>query len=175
MKKELFDRFKTNNEIISIYVDLEDINAVDTGFVYEVNFDYLILYNLSKKCMYDGLKLFRLKDIFRVDYDTDYESFFKNDDANEKKLECDIVINNDFILSFLKHSKDNHKVISVCIEIAPNTGITGIAEEYDENILVLNMYNEDGTCEGKTCVNINNISSIHLDTNYENKINQLIN
>lgn len=175
MKKEIFDRFKTNNEIISIYVDLEDINAVDTGFVYEVNCDYLILCNLSKKCIYDGLKLFRLKDIFRVDYDTEYESFFKKWGTNGKKLECDIAINNDFILSFLKYSKDNHKVISVCIEVDPNTGITGIVDEYNEDIVVLNMYTEDAENEGKTCVNINDISSIHLDTNYEKKINQLIN
>lgn len=175
MKKEIFDRFKTNNEIISIYVDLEDINAVDTGFVYEVNRDYLILCNLSKKCIYDGLKLFRLKDIFRVDYDTKYEQLFRTEGNDKVKSGCDIVINDDFILSFLKHSKDNHEVISVCIEVVPNTGITGIVEEYSEDTVVLGMYNEDGEYEGKTCININDISNIHLDTNYERKINQLIN
>ena len=175
MKKEIFNRFKADNEIISIYVDLEDINAVDTGFVYEVNQDYLILCNLSEKSMYDGLKLFRLKDIFRVDYGTDYEKLFKKEDTNQKQLECNVDINNDFILSFLKYSKNNHKVISVCIEVAPNTAIVGMVHEYNKDIVVLDMYNEDGYNEGKTCININDISSIHLNTNYEEKVNELIN
>lgn len=174
MKKAMFEKFKKNNEIISIYVDLEDINAVYTGYVYDVDENYLVLYNLAEKGIYDGHILFRLKDIFRVDYDTEYESFFKNENNNEASLECDVVINDNFMLSFLKYSKENYKAISICIEEVPNTTITGICEEYDD-IVCLSMFDEYGNYEGKTCININDVSRVYLDTDYEKTVNQLIN
>lgn len=174
MKKEVFNKFKNNSEIISIYQDIEYMDAVNTGLVYDVDEDYLILYNLTKDGMYDGLILFRLEDIFRVDFDGKYEKLFKKGVSADLKLEYSFNTDNDFIMEFLRHSKDNHKVISICIEDFPNTAISCIVEEFDDDIVLLAVYNEYGEYDCKSYINASDICSIYLDTDYEKGVNQLI-
>ena len=175
MKKEVFSRFKDDNELISIYQDIEDMDAVDTGLVYDVNEDHLILYKLSKDGNFDGLLLLKLEDIFRFDFDGKYEKLFKYSKTIDLRTNYDFDTNNDFIIEFLKHSKDNRKVISICIEDFPDTGISCIVEEWNDDVALLSVYNEYGEYDCKTYISIDNISSIYLDTGYEKEIDQLIN
>ena len=165
-----------NKKISSFYCNPDDCDAHYTGFVERFNDSEILIAHITPNGYYDGYVLKRISDIYRVDYDGEYEKKIEKlyTLRAQKHSRIDTCEKNNGALLFavLDYAKDNNLVVSLDFE---DSHISGLINCYNDTIVKLCSINDNGKKDGLAIVKLDNILSIDLDTEYEQNLNILIN
>ena len=125
---ELIRTLIQRGAIASIYCDSNDDNAHLTGFIVACDDVDLLIAHISPHGLYDGYILIHLQDIFRIDFDGDYEHRIKT--LYEAKKQSHRMV------AVLK--KANGTLRNTLLEFAKEQSLV-VAFEFDESLLSGNI------------------------------------
>ena len=162
----------TNKKVSSFYYDVNQPLVHLTGYISAFNDVELLIEHISIHGNYDGFILKRIEDIFRIDYNGEYEKKIWNLYRIKKQLhkKINILDKNDILSSVLDFCIDNKYIISLEFD---ESCISGFVKSYNKNYINLSIVNEYGIINGETIVDLNQIVSIAVDTDDEQDIKLL--
>ena len=159
-----------NKTIASFYCNPDDCTAHYTGFVEKFNENEILIAHISPNGYYDGYILRHIDDVYRIDYDSDYENkiaklyCFRN---QQHKL-IDTFEDDDMIICpLLDYAKKYNLVVTLEFE---DNSISGFINGYSGDVVCINCLNESGIENGISTVNLDDIEAICVDTEDEQNI-----
>ena len=122
--------------------------------------------HISRNGYYDGYILRRTDDVYRIDYDGEYEKkigvLYKVKEQKHKAV--DIKNDESLFLATLRFAKENSFVVSLVF----NNGCrAGLIKNYNDDIIQLYSLNDNGAEDGFAVVKTTEILAIEVDTDYE--------
>ncbi|MCM1365313.1 MAG: hypothetical protein NC122_00190 [Faecalibacterium sp.] len=169
---ETIERCFKDRKIVSFYFNKEDNCTHLTGFIYAYNENELLVAHITPRGEYDGFILNQMSNLYKIEYDGDYEKKILNLYCLKRQSHPCIEIRGDSILfSLLDFTKDNNHLISVDL----NTDkITGFVKSYDD-FITLNMVDDYGRNNGVAVVSIDEVITFSCDTSDEQDLSLLLN
>lgn len=161
-----------NRKIANFYFN-KDKNCVHlTGYVCCYNEDELLLAHITSRGEYDGFILNKTENLYRVDYDGEYEKKIGKLYNFKKQIHPTVTGDKDGILyPLLMFADENQYYISLELQ---NDKITGIINSYDDYIY-LSTVDDFGYNSGITAVDIDEIVTFSVDTDNEQDLKILHN
>ncbi len=162
--KDILTYCLENKRIISIYSDKDNTDLHLTGYVVSINDKEILISHITSYGEYDGFILQHLDNIYRVDYDGEYEKkiekLYKLKKQYSKVPDLDIYGKSLFcnLIDFAKH---NNKIIT--LEFQDNI-LSGFVCDNNIGIISIDIVNEFGKKEGKAVISINEILTVAVDT-----------
>jgi len=156
---------KKEKKLVEIYTDKNNPDSFCFGFIIGFDSDFIFINAVSCHGETDGLTIRRLKDIYRVEYDGDYEKrLAKLFNLKKQAFDCYPVLNDlntllktviedKVILTITTGDFENHIVVAGIIEKVVNNKIyfreikndcqSGIAVFATEDIYDINCFSKD--------------------------------
>lgn len=151
-------------KLASYYFNKEDNCVHLTGFVYAYNDNELLVAHITPRGEYDGFVLNKIENLYRVDYDGNYEKKIQQLYYLKKQthpiIQCD---KNEIVVSLLEFAYENEYLVTLELE---NDSVTGYVDDY-EDCVSLQVLNDNGDKNGKCIIDINEIVTFSCDTDYE--------
>lgn len=163
-----------NNKIGSFYFNKEDNTVHLTGYVSYYNESELLIAHINQRGEYDGYILNKIDDLYRIDYDGEYEKKIEDLFLLKKQFHPIFACKNPnegLLTPLLEFSKKNKLLISADMY---NNTITGFVKRYSYDTIEFKTVNENGICNGCTVINIDEVITFSIDTDYEQDINLLL-
>ena len=110
--KQLLEKFKQEKKVVSIYNDSADTGNCWTGFVNEVDDDYVLLINITEHGVYDGVTLLVLDEIINIEEGSMYEKRVQRlyELRNQKYNKLSIEAMDDLLEGMLNYAKEKEKL-----------------------------------------------------------------
>lgn len=161
---KIIEKCFEEHKVASFYFDKEDNCVHLTGIVHQHNEDELLIAHITPRGEYDGFILNKIGNLYRIDYEGEYENKIQRLYQLKAQAHPTVVCNEDGILfSLLKFARENQRLVSLEL----NTDkVTGIVKKYD-NFVQLQVINENGIKNGRCIIAIDEIVTISCDTDYE--------
>lgn len=154
-----------NHVMASFYFNRDDNLTHLTGFVYAFNEDELLIAHISPRGMYDGFILNQITNIYRIDYNGEYENKIQKLYDFQKQKHSNISITEESILfPMLDWAKEYQKIISLELK---NNSITGFVKEYNDYIITIQLIADTGLQNGISKIEIDEIVTFTFDSDYE--------
>lgn len=161
------------NEIMTIYTDIES-NTFGAGYILGVDDSCLLLRSIDCVGEDDGLILYRLQEIVKMERDTLYcqklqrlikikNSVFKDYDFPQR----------DYIKWLLNESLNNNKMLFIQLLQSQQCDVIGIVTKVYTGKCFISQINDSGQSDGECVFRIEDISSIKIDSR-ENKAFELL-
>ena len=166
MKKQLIACIESNN-IVSIYCDINRPNTHLTGFIDNYSEEALVVRHISKEGHYDGFIMVDPCDIYRVDYNSEYEKKVGALYLHKGQSHPNLPNGDDVFESLLCFCMNTGCVISIEL---PECIISGLPIYYSENTMHLSVLDSYGRKNGETLVAFSAIRSFAADTSAERDI-----
>ncbi len=169
--KEILEKLKYSHEIGSFYTDIEDTGVSYTGYVSEVDDEYVLIAHISSRGLYDGFILREIDDIFQIETNSEYgdkiKKLYERKHQSHRKL--DIKYSDNLLDSLLKYCCE--KKIFVSIELSENDEYptTGILQETGD-LLTIQVYDNYGNKCSIAYVRKEDIVVLSVDTDREQDI-----
>ena len=156
--------------VASFYFNKEDNCAHLTGFVLFYNAQEIVVAHITPRGEYDGYVYNKLEDLYRIEYHGNYEKKIERLYNLKKQTHKMLFYDGDNILS---HLLDLARVSGrlVSLELRNDT-ITGYIMEYGDYVKV-NLIDENGVADGECVINIDEVVTISIDTDYEQDLERL--
>lgn len=168
--KEL-KNIKKNKSLISVYDDKDDISSFYVGYVIEIFSDSILILSLDEFEQEDGYILTRFIDIFKIEKDSIYLNKVSSiirminiPDVKFKILKKDDLLDNGIDTIIRKCNKEK-KLLS--IKSIYMDYITGFIKEYDEEFILLKVYQNTGENNGIVIMKYEDIQSLAFDRKEE--------
>lgn len=145
------------NGIISIYTNKYDLNVFYAGKYIDNDKKYLMIHSVNPNGEDDGLMCIKITDIYRVDYDGEYE---KNLFLKSKFSNYDITLKDNFLRDLLEYAKNKKYIVELQMYNNDENCVIGYVQEIDNEHVVINIVNESGSIEGETIVMLESISLV---------------
>lgn len=158
-------------KIVSFYCDKNNTNLHLTGYIGCLDVDEVLIYHITQYGKYDGYILKHMCDIYRIDYDGQYEKTIEkayriNEQSHRKvDISCEGIL-----YSLLDFAKKNSLIIS--LEFQDST-ISGFINKYDNDVVSINIIDDNGIINGISTINLDEIVSFGVDTEDEQYLNML--
>lgn len=177
MEKIDLYKYVNNKEIISIYTDEEKTNKFIAGYLLAMDDRYFLLASITPQGTYDGYILKTLDSILYIHSDGKYE----------KKLNCLLSDkykphnmeywankeSNNILLEFIKFIKENNYVCSIEICNSGYNDIIGFIDFFDDMTCSVKAITEYGEEDGRSMIQICDITLIGSDSDEEQTIKYL--
>lgn len=160
-----------NNKIVSFYDDKDYTNAHYTGFIAAYNDSEILINHITPSGYYDGYILKRIEDIFRVDYDGNYEIKIEKLYNLRNQHHQQITFIQDEILYTLMDFAIQNKLI-ISLEFCNDT-LSGFIIDYQDEVITLEIIDEFGKSHGISVVNLNEVDVFYVDTDDEQDLKLL--
>ncbi len=156
-----------HKKISSFYCNKENTNLHLTGYIARYNDSEILISHINSHGNYDGFILKHIEDIYRIDYDGEYENRIER--LYKLKNQSHNIINTfnsdeEILYSLLDYAKENDYIAS--LEFQDNF-ISGLINGYDNSMVYLSIINEYGTADGTTIIDIDEVISVAIDTDDE--------
>lgn len=152
------------NKVVSLYCDRENIEKHLTGYICSYNEDEILISHITPSGYYDGFILKHIKDIFRIDYDGEYERKIEKLYNLKEQSHYKISIYSESILyPILEYAKENSHI--VCLELQ-NNNISGFVNEISD-FIHLKVIDDYGLENGISVIDIDEVITISVDTEDE--------
>lgn len=162
-----------NKKLATFYCEEGESQKLFCGYVEKYNNSEILIAHISPHGYYDGLILMHIEDIWRVDYDGDYEKkigrLYKLREQSHKHIHA-IDMGEEILYTLLDFAKQNDYIIS--IEFSENR-ISGFVNDYTDDNIYLGVVNEFGAENGTSIINVDEILCIAVDSDYEQDLKLL--
>ena len=157
----------------SIYCDPSDRQKHYTGYIEKVNKNEILIAHISNNGYYDGYVLRPTEDIYRIDYDGEYEKRIDTLYKARRQTHNVLFIISDkesLFLSALRAAKENDLVVSLILD---DDCRTGWIKGYDNDVVLLRALNDNGEKDGIAIVRVSDVDVLEIDTDYEQDLRLL--
>ena len=137
--QSIYEKFKKEKKVVSIYNDYTDTGNCWSGFVIDVDDDYILLAHITEHGFSDGFTLMLTDEIINVEEGTAYEKKIQKLYELRKQRHDKLVLNNNVNLleGILEYAKDKKEFITITMSENDEYPITGIVEYVeDDNICI---------------------------------------
>lgn len=173
METNTIKEFTNKDKVYSVYRNDTNPYSHFTGHTQIVD-DEMLIYHVSPYGEYDGFVLIKTEDIIRIDCDSEYEECIEKLFQKSNKKHHRFAVDNDSALFFMLCDYAQKNVSIVTLETY-GASISGFIEKYTDNEMWIDVVNEFGKKAGKTVIQIDEISAVFVDTQYEMKLKTLSN
>lgn len=177
MEKADLNNFVNKQEIISIYTDEEKTNKFIAGYLLAVDEQYFLLASITPQGLYDGYILKTLDSILCIHSNGKYEkklSYLLSDKYKPHNTQYWASIESNNILEeFLEFIKENNFVCSIEICNSGYNDIIGFIDSFNDVTCSVNTITEYGEDDGKSMIQIRDITLIGCDSDEEQTIKYL--
>lgn len=157
-----------NKKIASFYCNQADSEIHLTGYVEKFNESEILIAHISANGYYDGFILIHTDDIYRIDYDGDYEKkiekLYHLKKQSHQPIDTFTQGEDEILYSLLDYAKNNGHIISLYFE---DSCLSGLVDSYDDNIIYLSVISDYGIKNGISIVNVDEVSMVCVDTDDE--------
>lgn len=170
MKKEDFFL----NEMIAVYTDTND-EWFGAGMVFKVDDDFLMLKAIDPTGIQDGLILYCIKDIVKIERNTLYlQKLKKLMNAKNTTFPDYKICTDDFVKGLLQEAKKREIIVCIQLLQSQNCDVMGIVKEINSHSCTILQVNSVAQFDGECQFDLENISSIKFDSNESRDINLMI-
>lgn len=158
---------QTKDILVDLYTDSYDESFY--GFIKKQNDEFLLLEHYNNDGFYNGILIFKRKDITRLKWDNNYtNSAFKLIERKKDISKLD-KINIDSIENILKSINDIFGYISIQVQdINKDWAIIGQIQEMDSDFIVIKEFGTMSTLDrGMLMIAVSDITRIDADGIYE--------
>lgn len=157
-----------NKKAVSLFCNRNDTEQHLTGFIGKVNDSEVLIYHITNCGYYDGYILKRIDDIFRIDYEGEYEKRIQMlyEYRNQAHREIDTFDddNDQIFFSLLDFAIENDYIVSLEFE---NNYVSGIVNGYSDDVLYLSIVDDMGKEDGISIINIDDVLTVDVDSDEE--------
>lgn len=161
---------------MSFYCNPDDTDAHLTGYIEKFNEDELLIAHISSHGCYDGFILKRVTDVYRMDYDGEYEKkierLYKIKKQSHSTVSACSDCNKKILYTLLDFAKENEYVISLEFQDSYLSGVVN-GYDYDKDIIYLSIIDNYGHEEGVSIIHTCNVVTVSVDTDDEQDLNHL--
>ena len=175
--RKLLEKFKMEKKVVSIYNDLSDTRMCWTGFVNEVDDDYVLIEHISENGFYGGFCLYEIGGIFNIEQGSSYEKrtskLYKLRRQSHPSLSLDM--SNGLLEALLNYVKNERIFISINLIEDDSCPPTGLIEEIDEEFICLKKFKNSGKENGVSYIKKADIYQLFVDSLPEQNLALLYN
>lgn len=175
--KKLLEKFKQEKEVVSIYNDSSDTGNCWTGFVYEVDDEYVLIAHVSENGFYGGFCLHAIDGVFNIEQGTSYEKktqkLYELRKQSHPSLSLDM--NNGLLEALLLYAKNEGTFISIALVEDDSYPPTGLIDEMTEDVICLKNFTSSGVENGFSCIKKEDIHQLFIDSLPEQNLSLLYN
>lgn len=159
-----------NNKVASFYFDKENNEKHLTGYICYYNESEFLVAHITPRGEYDGFILNKIDNVYRIDYDSEYEFKIQKLYKLKEQSHPEIRFNEEEILyTLLDFAFKNNHLVTVELQ---NDQVTGEVNRYDDYIC-LNVVNDYGKDDGISIIEIDEIITFSCDTDREQDLKTL--
>lgn len=175
--KKLLEKFKQEKKVVSISNDLSDTGKCWTGFVNEVDDDYVLIAHISENGFYDGFCLHAIDGIFNIEQGMSYEKkthkLYELRKQSHPLLSLDMT--NGLLEGLLLYVKNEEIFITIALIEDDSYPPTGLIEEMTEDFICLKNFTSSGEENGFSYIKKEDIHQLFIDSLPEQNLALLYN
>ena len=175
--KKLLEKFKQEKEVVSIYIDSSDTGNCWTGFVYEVDDEYVLIAHVSENGFYGGFCLHAIDGVFNIEQGTSYEKkthrLYELRKQSHPSLSLDM--GNGLLEAVLSYVKEKKLFVSTDLVEDDPYAPTGIIKELTEDYVYLLNFTSSGTENGISYIKKEGIHRLFVESMPEQDLKLLYN
>ena len=175
--KKLLGKFKQENKVVSIYNDPNDTGNCWTGFVNEVDDDYVLIAHVTENGFYGGFCLHAIDGIFNIEQGTSYEKKSQKLYELRKQSHPALAVdtNNGLLEELLLYAKNEEIFISIALIEDDSYPPTGLIEEMTDEFICLKNFTSSGVENGFSYIKKEGIHQLFIDSLLEQNLALLYN
>lgn len=175
--KQLLEKFKQEKKVVSIYNDSSDTGNCWTGFVNEVDDDYVLIAHVSENGFYGGFCLHAIDGIFNIEQGTSYEKkthkLYELRKQSHPSLSLDIT--EGLLEALLLYAKNEEIFISIALMEGDDYPPTGLIEEMTDDFICLKNFTSSGLENGFSYIKKEDVHKLFIDSLPEQNLALLYN
>ncbi len=164
--KKLLEKFKQEKKVVSIYNDPSDTANCWTGFVKEVDDDYVLIAHISENGFYGGFCLHAIDGIFNIEQGTSYEKkthkLYELKKQKHPSLSFDL--SKGLLEAVLGYAQNEEIFISIALVEDDSYPPTGLVEEMTEDLICLKNFTSSGEENGFSYIKKEDIHQLFVDS-----------
>ena len=164
--KRLLEKFKQEKKVVSIYNDSSDTANCWTGFVNEVDEDYVLIAHISENGFYGGFCLHAIDGILNIEQGTSYEKkthkLYELRKQSHPSLSLDM--SNGLLEALLIYAQNEKIFISIALIEDDGYPPRGLIKEMTEDFICLNNFTSDGLENGFSYIEKEDIHQLFIDS-----------
>ncbi len=164
--KNLLSKFKQEKTVVSIYNDSADTGSCWTGYIQEVDDDYVLLAHITENGFYGGFCLHAIDGIFNIEQGTRYEKktlkLYELRKQTHPFLSLDM--GDGLLEAILRYAQNKHVFISIALVEDDSYPPTGLIEEITEDSICLKQFNNNGEENGFSYIKKEDIYQLFVDS-----------
>lgn len=172
MIKNLINCYK-GKKTTSVYCDSSDRQKHYTGYIAEMNDREILIAHISNNGHYDGYVVRRVEDIYRIDYDGEYEKRIEllyKGRGQSHSIVFTTEGHESLFFATLNVAQQDKLVTSLILD---DDCRCGFIKGYDNDVVCLYALSDNGEEDGISVVRMAEISAIEIDTDYEQNLKLL--
>ena len=175
--RKLLEKFVQEKIVISIYNDSGDTGNCWTGFVNEVDDDYVLIAHVSENGFYGGFCLHAIDGIFNIEQGTSYEKKTHKLYGLRKQSHPSLTLDmtNGLLEALLLYAKNEEIFISIALMEDDDYPPTGLIEEMTEDYICLKNFTSSGVENGFSYIKKEDIHQLFIDSLPEQNLALLYN
>lgn len=146
-----------------------------TGYIESYNENEIIIAHITPTGLYDGYIYEMIDNIFRIDYDSVYEKkiekLYKLKKQKHDPIEENAENNGAIFFDILDRAMKKDLIVSLKFE---DYILSGFVTSYSDDTVTISLVDDNGVKDGTSCVNIDDVCALRLDTDYEQDLKLLI-
>jgi hypothetical protein len=169
------------NVMISVFSNENEPDKCSTGFIETISDEQFVMKHVTPNGKYDGYAIRKLDDIFRIDFNGDYERRLSLLYNLQNQSHRDFFVgkvkkeNNLFSEALLASQKTNI-VVNVCIdETESQEDIVGFVKRVKGSEVVISRVSFEGSDDGESIFTIKDIVKMNIDAEDERMFTVLFN
>lgn len=173
---DLISKFQGNKKFLSLYTNTDETDKFIFGQIIAADEDYAAILMVSPLGHYDGVLVKPREDFFRIDEDDKYvEKMKKLIDFSISEAFGAEISGDGVPMQALNIAKAKKKIVSIELLHSGYDDVCGFVESYNGNICAVKRVDTDGCEDGKTYINICDITQIAIDSEDEQRLLKLWN
>lgn len=158
-----------DQKIASFYFNKEDNCVHLTGFIHSYNDNDLLIAHITPRGEYDGFVLNKIENLYRVDYEGDYEKKIQRLYQLKNQTHPIISCEEEMKVALLQFAQEKGYLVTLELE---NDAVTGFVAEYGAYVS-LRLMDENGENNGTCIIDINEVVTFVCDSDYEQDLKLL--
>lgn len=168
--KSILEKAKSENSLVSIYLDSDDWGCCSVGYVDSLTDDHVRLKAIASDGGQAGFEIRPIIEIFKIEFSGKYEKKIQLLSENHEKVFNEILpqvsTSGDLIQDALEQSLDENILIVIWGQDQDDS-LVGYVEKLDKGLVTLQLINEFGEADGFSVMLQNEITSVDFNTRSE--------
>lgn len=167
-----YDQCIKDHKLVEIYENEDEIDSFILGYIIQYDDYFILIQCIDKYGAFDGYLAIQIDKIYRIAQDSMY--------INDMLLILDDTVLNDKSKSKYKNTTIIASIINDCTSLltiqlcsSGYNNINGFVVSNDLNTMTLKCYDDSGTFDGITTIDMNCITSIEFDSKNTRRIEKL--